>query len=162
MFRRPFLTCAARGDQLTLIPPDASAAYTTSSYPAYDAEHFQSSSVPRNVGGKASGTSSTPPHCTFSAECVVRRAAKVLDVLQILSDDERSRNSVGVRLLQETLSDIERSCSRPCRISLPSSHVCSPVLLDASEKIRETFHGLGAGDRVLSAEGEGTILGATR
>lgn len=162
MFRRPFVTCAVRGDQLTLIPPDASAAYATSPYPAYDAEQFQGSSVLRNVEEQASGTSSTPPHCTFSAECVVRRAAKVLEVLQILSEDEECHNPVGVRLLQEALSDIERSCSRPCRISLPSSHVFSPVLLDTSEKIRETFHGLGVGDRVLSAEVEGTILGATR
>lgn len=99
---------------------------------------------------------------TFSAECVVRRAAKVLEVLGALAEDGGLENPAGVELVDEIRSCLLRWSKGEQGRSLSSAHVCAPVRLDTSERTRQDFFGLGTGDRVISAEGEATVLGVTR
>lgn len=119
-----------------------------------------------NVGGK-SGVSAALVggvlYGTFSAECVVRRASKVLEVLGALNDDNNELASpAGIELVDAVRSRLLGWSRGEHGKSVPSARMCAPVRVDTSDQARRDLFGLGAGDRVLSAEGEATVLGATR
>lgn len=99
---------------------------------------------------------------TFSAECVVRRASKVLEVLGALNGDSGLASPAGVELVDAVRSRLLRWSQGEHEKSVPSARTCAPVRVDTSDQARRDLFGLGAGDRVLSAEGEATVLGATR
>lgn len=117
------------------------------------------------IGGRseAQNTSCKVIYGAFSAECVVRRAAKALEILGVLHDPARFASSPAGAELAENISSrlLEWSRGEHGR-SVPSARSCAPVRLDTSEHGRRDLFGLGVGDRVLSAEGEATVLGATK
>lgn len=98
----------------------------------------------------------------LSAECIVRRASKVLEVLGALNTDGGLNSPAGVDLVESIHARLlEWSRGEHGRL-VPSARTCAPVRVDTSEQARREFFGLGVGDRVLSAEGEATVLGSTR
>ncbi|CAM9095192.1 unnamed protein product, partial [Hapterophycus canaliculatus] len=160
----PAFSVYNRTDQLTFIPQedDTAPSHPFSPGGAIDEEHGQS---PTRVVGRSEAQK---PSCkaifgTFSAECVVRRAAKALEVLEVLNDPARFTGSSASAKLAENICLRLREWSRgEHRMSVPSARSCAPVRLDTSEQARRDLFGLGVGDRVLSAEGEATVLGATK
>ncbi|CAM9328498.1 unnamed protein product, partial [Scytosiphon promiscuus] len=160
----PAFSMYNRSDQLTFLPQDddATPSHRTSPDGAVDDENGMN--APR-VGGrpKAENTSCNIIYGAFSAECVIRRAAKALEVLGILHDPSRSAGSAASGELVENICSRLREWSRGEHgRSVPSARSCAPVRLDTSEQARQDLFGLGVGDRVLSAEGEATVLGATK
>lgn len=158
-----------RHDQLTLLPPELHATYTptTTSTVKHAADGDGGEAQGIGVRSGIDGLELLPAdyvalHGTFSAECVIRRATRSLEVLEILSEPRGFESPRGRKLTESILSDFEKRLSGHRGRSLPSSHVCTPVRLDASERARADFFDLGIGDRVLSAEGEATVMGATR
>ena len=142
-----------RSDQLTFIPPEDHAAPTPMPSPDVD------------VGGKSGVGAALVGgilYGTFSAECVVRRASKVLEVLGALSDDNGLATPAGAELVDAVRSRLFGWSRGEHGKSVPSARMCAPVRVDTSDQARRDLFGLGAGDRVLSAEGEATVLGATR
>lgn len=148
-----YLRVVYRSDQLTLLPLEENAAPTP--MPPLDVNVGEKSGVgPACVGGVLYGT--------FSAECVVRRASKVLEVLGALDDDSAFASPAGVELVDAVRSRLLGWSRGAHGKSVPSARACAPVRVDTSDQARRDLFGLGAGDRVLSAEGEATVLGATR
>lgn len=138
---------------MTFVPPEDHAAPT--SMPSPDANVGEKSGEgAARVGGALYGT--------FSAECVVRRASKVLEVLGALNDDSGLASRAGVELVGAVRSRLLEWSRGEHGKSVPSARTCAPVRIDTSDRARRDLLGLGAGDRVLSAEGEATVLGATR
>lgn len=145
-----------RNDQLTLLPPDAHGTLIKNA-------------AGENEGAARSGREAdllqadcVALHGTFSAECVIRRAARSLEVLEILTEPDGFESLRGRKLIEIIMADLERRLAGHHGRSLPSSHACTPVRLDASERARRDFFGLGTGDRVVSVDGEATVIGASR
>lgn len=145
-----------RNDQLTLLPPDA-----------------HGTPIEHAAGGNGGAASSEREadalqmdcaalHGTFSAECVIRRAAKSLEVLEILTEPQEFESLRGRKLVEIIMAGLDQRMAGHHQRSLPSSHACTPVRLDVSERARRDFLGLGTGDRVVSADGEATVIGASR
>lgn len=156
--------CNYRTDQLTFIPQgeDSAPSHLLSSSGGVDEKNGKN---PRRVGGRleARNTSCSIIYGAFSAECVVRRAAKAVEVLGVLHDHVRFANSPARAELAENICSRLREWSRGEHgRSVPSARSCAPVRLDTSEQARRDLFGLGVGDRVLSAEGEAVVLGATK
>lgn len=158
-----------RNDQLTFVPADEHTLYSTPMLsPVHDEEQHRRDCHMRHGSSadQVRGLLLMALHGTFSAECVIRRAATALEVLETLatSKDDIWERPSGSRLVQSVWSCLEKCWSNgyPGTMWLPSSHACAPVRLDTSEHIRRDFFGLGRGDRVVSAEGLATVLGATR
>ena len=119
---------------------------------------------PTRVGGAADTqiAQSDVVYGTFIAECVVRRASKALEILGVLTEVGGFESPAGVgfiedirlRLIRWSRGEQGRLCS--------STYACVPVNLDTSQRARQHFFGLGAGDRIISADGEAVVLGATK
>lgn len=119
---------------------------------------------PTRVGGSADThiAQSEVVYGTFIAECVVRRASKALEVLGVLTQAGGLESPAGFGFVEDVRMRLVRwsrgEQGRPCS----SAYACAPVNLDTSHRARQLFFGLGAGDRVMSAEGGATVLGATK
>lgn len=151
-----------RGDQLTLVPPDDHATCVLGPPSVAYGDEKRGGTPPR-VGSNVdiTKTSSNALYGTFSAECVVRRASKALEVLGILIEDCGIESPAGIHLVKDIKAYLLR-WSKGEHGRLLSSANALPVRLDTSQQVRQDFCGLGIGDRVMSAEGEATVLGATR
>lgn len=123
----------------------------------------KSGGTPPRVGGNAdvTKTSSNALYGTFSAECVIRRASKALEVLGILTEGCGLESPAGIQLVEDIRFYLLR-WSKGEKGRLLSSANAPPVRLDTSQQVRQDFFGLGVGDQVMSADGEATVLGATR
>eukprot|EP00903_Cladosiphon_okamuranus_P007137 g6932.t1 len=149
----PAVSMYNRNDQLTFIPREDNA--TPPPTPSPDVNVGETSAVgSARAGGVLYGT--------FSAECVVRRASKVLEVLGALDHDGGLASPAGVELVDAVRSRLFGWVRGEHGKSVPSSRTCAPVRIDTSDQARRDLFGLGARDRVLSAEGEATVLGATK
>lgn len=138
---------------MTFLPPKDHAVPTPPPSPDVDVDE---------TSGVASARDGGVPYGTFSAECVVRRASKVLEVLGALDGDGELASPAGVQLVDAVRSHLLGWSRGEHGKSVPSARTCAPVRVDTSDQARRDLFGLGAGDRVLSAEGEATVLGATR
>ncbi len=142
-----------RGDQLTFIPPEDHAGPAPGLSPGV--------AVGEKDEARPTGAENVL-YGTFSAECVVRRASKVLEVLGALKDDSGLDSPAGLELVDTVRSRLVSWSRGEHGRSVPSASACAPVRLDTSDRARRDLFGLGAGDRVMSAKGEATVLGATR
>lgn len=138
---------------MTFIPPEDHAAPAPVLSPGV-AVGEKNEARPTGVGSVLYGT--------FSAECVVRRASKVLEVLGVVKDDDGLDSPAGIELVDTVRSRLVGWSRGEHGRSVPSASTCAPVRLDTSDQARRDLFGLGAGDRVMSAKGEATVLGATR
>lgn len=100
-------------------------------------------------------------HGSFSAECLIRRATKAFEVLDVLTKDGGLETPNGSSLVESTRSCLTRWSKGQLGRSVSPAYGCTPVRVNTSEEARQHFFGLGAGDRVISADGGATILGAT-
>lgn len=99
---------------------------------------------------------------TFIAECVVRRASKALEILGVLTQAGGLEGPAGVGLVEDIRFRLVRWSRGEQGRSCSSAYACAPVNLDTSHRARQDFFGLGAGDRIVSAGEEATVLGATK
>lgn len=83
-------------------------------------------------------------------------------MLGVLADYSDFESPDGKRVVESVRSCLKNQAGGHYGRLLSSSHACAPVRLDTSERVRSQFFGLGTGDRVVSVEGEATVLGATR
>ncbi|CAM9356733.1 unnamed protein product [Ectocarpus sp. 12 AP-2014] len=160
----PAFSMYNRNDQLTFIPPEDHASPPPVPFPG-SAAGDKNGGGPTRVGGgmDVPCTYSKVLYGTFSAECVVRRAAKALQLLETLNDQGKlATSSVRADLMDDIRSRLLRWSRGEHGRSVASVRPWAPVRLDTSEQARRDLFGLGVGDRVLSAEGEATVLGATR
>lgn len=100
-------------------------------------------------------------HGSFSAECLIRRATKAFEVLDVLTREGGLETPTGSSLVESTRSCLIRWSKGQLGRSVSPAYCCTPVRVNTSEEARQHFFGLGAGDRVISADGGATILGAT-
>lgn len=99
---------------------------------------------------------------TFIAECVVRRASKALEILGVLTQAGGLEGPAGVGLVEDIRLRLVRWSRGEQGRSCSSAYACAPVNLDTSHRARQDFFGVGVGDRIVSAGGEATVLGATK
>lgn len=158
-----YLSITDRNDQLTFMPPEDHATPTQNPSPGV-AVGEKNGASPNHVAGGAGVQSafSNVLYGSLSAECVVRRASKVLEVLGTLNGDGGLARPAGVDLVENIHARLLEWSRGEHGRSVPSARTCAPVRVDTSEQARREFFGLGVGDRVLSTEGEATVLGATR
>lgn len=145
------------------MPPEDHAAYTPIPSPVRQGDEKSRAGLDHLEGGAGpEATASNALRGTFSTECIVRRASKAFEVLGVLTQDGGLDSPTGAHLVESIRSCLLQWSRGEQGKSLSSTCSCAPVRLDTSEQARHNFFGLGTGDRVISAEGEATVLGATR
>lgn len=118
----------------------------------------------KNLSGTVTEAENSFPsvlHGSFPAECLIRRAAKAFEVLDVLTKEGGLETPAGCSLVDSTRSCLTQWSKGQLGRSVSPAYGCTPVRVNTSEEARQHFFGLGAGDRVISADGEATILGAT-
>lgn len=154
-----------RGDQLTLVSSEdeaTPAAVIAVPGGLRDSQHREASPIRVGGGDDTKCFSIESFHGTFSAECVVRRAAKALEVLGALLTDRKLESPAGHDLVECVRTHLRHWSRGEQRRSLSSVHTCLPVRLDTSEQARQAFFGVGTGDQIQVEGRQATVLGATR
>ncbi|CAM9188437.1 unnamed protein product, partial [Discosporangium mesarthrocarpum] len=161
----PAVSMYNTNDQLTLIPPEED---TESSCGVQRQNSFSAPHQCTDISA-APEAPIRAPQGTFTAECVVRRAGRAMEVLRALTAPRKStikREGFDLVLPSHLLGLVRLYLKRwalgKSMSVVQSSHPSAPVQIDTSASACQPFFGLRTGDRIASSGGVATVLGAAR